>query len=194
MTGESASGPSPESAAANPRRPRAPRPPRTAPPPTPWARLREHKVLQWSVAYLGAALALAHGQELLAHAFHWPESIGRLLMGVLIVGFPIAIVLAWYHGHRGMKHISAGEMSALAALLFAGGIGLTLLARSEHYSARPRAIAAPPARVCHARIRLWCGVRPRLRRPGYTPGAIHPMRRSGYSSSSRPAIPKCLQP
>jgi len=32
-----------------------------------WARIREHKVLQWTLAYLGAALALAHEQELMAH-------------------------------------------------------------------------------------------------------------------------------
>jgi hypothetical protein len=33
-----------------------------------WARVREHKVIQWGVAYLGAALALAHGAELVTHA------------------------------------------------------------------------------------------------------------------------------
>ncbi len=38
-----------------------------------WRRLHEHKVIQWGLAYLGAALALAHGQELLGHTFHWPE-------------------------------------------------------------------------------------------------------------------------
>ena len=83
-------------AAPKPRRRRTPAPVRAAPPPTLWARVKEHKVLQWSVAYLGAALALAHGQELLAHTFHWPEIVGRLIMGALILGFPIAIVLAWY--------------------------------------------------------------------------------------------------
>src|SRR5262249_49640976 len=104
--------PSPVSPPApEPRRRRVSRTP--TPPPTVWARILEHKVLQWSLAYLGAGLALAHGQELLAHTFHWPEVIGRVLMGALIVGFPIAIVLAWYHGHKGMRHISAGEMTTL---------------------------------------------------------------------------------
>src|SRR5262245_23232852 len=90
--------PSPPAAVA---KPRASKTIRAAPPVTVWKRIQQHKVLQWSVAYLGAALALAHGQELLAHTFHWPEIVGRLLMGGLIVGFPVAIVLAWYHGHKG---------------------------------------------------------------------------------------------
>ncbi len=28
-----------------------------------WGRIREHKVVQWGLAYLGVALALAHGEE-----------------------------------------------------------------------------------------------------------------------------------
>jgi hypothetical protein len=35
-----------------------------------WQRIREHKVLQWSLTYLGASLALAHGQDLLSHTYH----------------------------------------------------------------------------------------------------------------------------
>jgi TolB-like protein len=93
----------------------------------PWARIKEHKVLQWSLAYLGAALALAHGQELLAHTFHWPELIGRILLGILIVGFPIAIALAWYHGHRGMTRISAGEMTVVSLLVAIAAVLLIAL-------------------------------------------------------------------
>src|ERR1700741_5148611 len=63
-----------------------------------WDRAKEHKVLQWGLAYLGAGLALAHGAELLGHTFHWPETAQRLIMAVLIVGLPLALTLAWYHG------------------------------------------------------------------------------------------------
>jgi len=100
-------------------------------------------VLQWAIAYLGAALALAHGQELLAHTFHWPELIGRLVMGSLVVGFPIAIVLAWYHGHKGLSRVTAGEMTVLAVLLLAGGAALTLLTRGAHTSAEGASATQP---------------------------------------------------
>jgi TolB-like protein len=94
-----------------------------------WARLREHKVLQWTLAYLGVALALAHGQELLAHTYHWPEIAGRLLMSLLVVGLPVVIALAWYHGHRGLTRISAGELTIVALLLLIGAGVLIALVR-----------------------------------------------------------------
>jgi len=61
-----------------------------------WARVREHKVIQWGVAYLGAALALAHGQELMGHAFHWPDVVDRVFMLALTAGLPISLTLAWF--------------------------------------------------------------------------------------------------
>lgn len=82
-----------------------------------WVRLWEHKVLQWSLAYLGAAIAIAHGQELVAEAFEWPHLIGRLLMSLLVVGFPIVITLAWYHGHKRLKQIGAGELGIISVLV-----------------------------------------------------------------------------
>ena len=94
-----------------------------------WIRIRDHKVLQWGLAYLGAALAIAHGGELLGHAFNWPELIDRLLMGALIVGLPIALALAWYHGHRSLTSISAGEATIISLLVVIGGGLLMALVR-----------------------------------------------------------------
>ena len=91
-----------------------------------WERVKEHKVLQWGLAYLGTALALAHGADLLGHAFNWPEGFNRLLLGVLIVGFPVALTLAWYHGHRSLKTISAGEATIISIMLVIGA-GLLIL-------------------------------------------------------------------
>ena len=48
-----------------------------------WERIKDHKILQWGLAYVGAALAIAHGQELMAHAFAWPGSVGRVVIALL---------------------------------------------------------------------------------------------------------------
>jgi TolB-like protein/tetratricopeptide (TPR) repeat protein len=85
-----------------------------------WKRAKEHKVLQWTLAYLAAALALAHGQELVAHAFDWPEAIGRITISLLAVGLPIAVALAWYHGHKGLRGVSSGELMMMSILLLIG--------------------------------------------------------------------------
>jgi adenylate cyclase len=106
-----------------------------------WGRIKEHKVLQWSLTYLGAALALAHGQELLAHNFHWPEWVGHALIGSLIVGFPIAVALAWYHGHKGMTGFSAPEMTVVALLVVIGAGLLIALVHVPEEHAAPVSIA-----------------------------------------------------
>jgi len=120
-----------------------------------WGRIKEHKVLQWSLAYLGAALALAHAQELLAHNFQWPESVGHVLIGVLIVGFPVVVALAWYHGHRGMTRLSAGELTVVSLLLLVGAGLLIVLVRSPAATQdRSGAPLAPAAAASAAKPRL----------------------------------------
>jgi TolB-like protein len=104
-----------------------------------WTRVKEHKVIQWGIAYLGAALALAHGAELIAHAFHWPDVVWRSVMITLVVGFPIAITIAWYHGHKGLQQVTAGELSIVAVLGLIGAVFFTAALRpaAEHDAVSP---------------------------------------------------------
>jgi TolB-like protein/tetratricopeptide (TPR) repeat protein len=94
-----------------------------------WERIKQHKVLQWGVAYLGGALAVAQAQELLANAFQWPNAVGRVVVVTLIVGLPIALTVAWYHGHRALRRISVGELSILSALVLIAGLIFTVALR-----------------------------------------------------------------
>lgn len=122
MTGEPESGPQ------EPAAPAPVSPPRL----DAWERVKDHKVIQWGVAYLGGAFAVAQGQELLANAFAWPNVVGRLVIIALIVGLPIALTVAWYHGHRALRGVSAGELSILSALLLIGALIFTIaLQRAE---------------------------------------------------------------
>jgi len=112
-----------------------------------WERVKEHKILQWGLGYFGAALALGHSTELLSHTFHWPEIIQRIIVGMLIVGLPLALTLAWYHGHKGLKGVSQGELAIASILLVIGAGLLIVLARapSEHTEGeRESAVAAGP--------------------------------------------------
>jgi TolB-like protein len=103
-----------------------------------WERIKEHKILQWTLAYLGAALALAHGADLLGHAYHWPEIAQRLLLGVLIVALPLVLMLAWYHGHKGLKRVGAGELMIASILLVIGAGLLIVLVREPRNEAPTR--------------------------------------------------------
>ena len=43
-----------------------------------WARIKEHKVAQWTIAYAAAAYTLLHGTEMVSNAFEWPHVVVRI--------------------------------------------------------------------------------------------------------------------
>jgi TolB-like protein/tetratricopeptide (TPR) repeat protein len=109
-----------------------------------WERIKNHKVLQWGLAYLGAALALAQAQDLLAASFGWSDVVGRVVLIFLIAGLPIVLTVAWYHGHRALRQVTAGEFGILAALVLIGGLFFTVAFRpGEPALPAPAASAAP---------------------------------------------------
>lgn len=94
-----------------------------------WTRVREHKVIQWGLAYLGAALALVQGFQVAADAFQWSDSASRVLIMALVAGFPVALTIAWYQGHRRLRSVSGGELAIVAVLLLIGAGLLTVALR-----------------------------------------------------------------
>jgi hypothetical protein len=86
-----------------------------------WERIKHHKIVQWTLAYLALAYTLLHGAEMLSSALGWSHGPIRIFTLVLIVGVPIAVILAWYHGARGQQHVSATEVMIIALLLGIGG-------------------------------------------------------------------------
>jgi TolB-like protein len=94
-----------------------------------WARVKEHKVIQWGLAYLAAALALAHGTELVAQAFEWPHIVPRIVVVLLALGLPIVVTLAWYHGHKGARRVSGAEAAIISLLMVICAVLLVVFVR-----------------------------------------------------------------
>jgi adenylate cyclase len=86
-----------------------------------WARLRRRKVVQWGVVYVAAAWGFLQGLEYLSGTYDWPRQIQQLTTLALLIGLPIVLVLAWYHGDRGEQRIRGTELSIVALLLLLGG-------------------------------------------------------------------------
>ena len=84
-------------------------------------RLRERKLVQWSLAYLAGAFALIQILDIVAQRFGWPEQALRIVIVALSVGLFVTLVLAWYHGERGAQRVSGIELLILAVLLAIGG-------------------------------------------------------------------------
>ncbi|MEP6938161.1 MAG: tetratricopeptide repeat protein [Rudaea sp.] len=84
-------------------------------------RLKQRKLIQWGLAYVAAAFALIQVLDIVAQRFAWPEQTIRVVILVLAVGFFVALVVAWYHGERGVQRVTGTELLILTLLLAIGG-------------------------------------------------------------------------
>ncbi|OGT56190.1 MAG: hypothetical protein A3E01_04830 [Gammaproteobacteria bacterium RIFCSPHIGHO2_12_FULL_63_22] len=119
--------------------------------PTLLQNLRSRKLAQWLLAYAAGAWVLLQVLSLLIGAYHWPDGVLRIAIGISVIGFFITAVLAWYHGERGMQRATRTEVSLLAVIVAIGGLGIWLGERGRDMpapalattaSARPAAAGA----------------------------------------------------
>jgi TolB-like protein len=86
-----------------------------------WQRLKQRKLVQWAVAYLAASWGLLQILDLAASNYGWPTLVVRLAFGVIALGFVITLLLAWYHGERGVQKVSGTELLLIAVVCAVGG-------------------------------------------------------------------------
>ena len=107
-------------------------------------RLRQRKLVQWAVAYVAFAFALIQVLDVVAQRFAWPDSLERVFILALAIGFFVALVLAWYHGDRGAQRVSGTELLILALLLAIGGGLLWRFAPQSASAPATKQVAATP--------------------------------------------------
>lgn len=109
--------------------------------------LKQRKIVQWALAYLAGAWVLLQVLDMASDSYQLSGLVMRLAFTLAIIGFPVTLVLAWYHGERGAQKISGVELLILA-LLFAIGGGLlwrTGNSASEAAGAPAVSVIAPAA-------------------------------------------------
>src|SRR4029077_10426032 len=94
-------------------------------------RLKQRKLVQWAIAYVAAAFALLQGMDIIGQQFGWPDSVRRGITLALVVGFFFTLVLAWYHGERGVQRVTGTELLIIGLVLAVGG-GLLWRFASTH--------------------------------------------------------------
>jgi len=103
-----------------------------------WTRLRRRKVVQWGVAYVAGAWGLQQGLAYVSTLLNWPAQLQKLAGLALLIGLPVVLVLAWYHGDRGEQRVTRTEFAILTLLfLFGGG----LFWRYQHTTESPSTAA-----------------------------------------------------
>ena len=107
-----------------------------------WERLRHRKVVQWGVAYVAGAWGLLQGLAYVSATFDWPREVQQLSTIALLVGLPMALVVAWYHGERGERRVGRTELAILTMLFLVGG---GLFWHYQRTAETARSTDAPPA-------------------------------------------------
>jgi TolB-like protein len=86
-----------------------------------WPRLRRRKVVQWGIAYSVGAWGFLQGLEYVSEAFGWPGQLRQVAILALLIGLPVVLVIAWYHGDRGAQRVSGAELTIITLLFLLGG-------------------------------------------------------------------------
>src|SRR5688572_18750148 len=73
------------------------------------------------MVYVTGSWGFLQGLEYLSVTYDWPRQIQQLVTLALLIGLPIVLVLAWYHGDRGQQQITTPELAILTLLLLLGG-------------------------------------------------------------------------
>src|SRR5678809_331515 len=116
-----------------------------------WRRVNEHKLVQWTVAYVAIAYAIQHAVILTSESFEWPNAVARATMLLFALGLPLVVTFAWYHGARASRRISGPELTIIAILLAIGSMLFYTLVHPEQELTASRAPAVQQAGVAAAR-------------------------------------------
>jgi TolB-like protein len=84
--------------------------------------IRRRRVLQIIVVYAGAAWVLTEASQFVVENYGYSRRLLDVVVYLLVVGFPAAVVIAWYHGERGPQRPTRTETALLSVLTV---IGLT---------------------------------------------------------------------
>jgi TolB-like protein len=98
---------------------------------SPLNRLKDRKLVEWTLAYLAGAWLVMQLVEVLSDRWPLPLGLQRGTDLVLLVGLFITITLAWYHGEKGRQRVTGPELLIVATLLFIGGTLLTVLTPAD---------------------------------------------------------------
>ncbi len=120
----------------------------------PWAKLTRRKVVQWGIVYSAGAWGLLQGIAYVSSTFDWPRQLQQVATLTLLIGLPIVLVTAWYHGDKGQQRVTAAELVIIALLFLLGGGIFWRYDRASHVAspAAPSAGATAAVSAAHPSV------------------------------------------
>jgi hypothetical protein len=82
-------------------------------------RLKDRKVVQWTLGYLGATWLILQAMDVLSDIWGWSLAAQQVVCLTLALGLPPAVVIAWCHGEQGRQKMTLPEALVLGCLFLA---------------------------------------------------------------------------
>jgi TolB-like protein len=86
-------------------------------------RLRDRHIFRTAFIYLGAAWASMEAIGFFVDNYGWSRKVLDVAVLLIVLGFPAALIIAWYHGEKGKQQLQRTEASLLLTLAVLAAIG-----------------------------------------------------------------------
>jgi TolB-like protein len=86
-------------------------------------RFREKHLFRTAFIYLGAAWASMEAIGFFVDNYGWSRKVLDVAVLLIVLGFPAALIIAWYHGEKGRQLVQRTEASLLLTLAVLAAIG-----------------------------------------------------------------------
>ena len=79
-------------------------------------RLRDRHIFRPAFIYLGGAWASMEAIGFFVDNYGWSRKVLDVAVLLIVLGFPAALIIAWYHGEKGKQQVQRTEASLLLTL------------------------------------------------------------------------------
>ena len=112
-------------------------------------RLAERRIVQTAAVYAGGGWLLLEATDFFVDNYALSARILDVAVLLIVLGFPAALIISWYHGEKGRQQVARSEVSLLLTLAVLAAIGTyRITIGGEPEPARNgRAPAGAPART-----------------------------------------------
>ncbi len=107
-----------------------------------WDELKERKLVQWALAYIAVGLTVLEIVNAVETPFGLSNALVRVILVLVVMGFAVTLVLAWFHGERGHQRVTVPELVLLLAIAGVGAASASLAGRPESMDAPVRTAAS----------------------------------------------------
>ena len=94
-------------------------------------KLAERRMVQTTAVYAGGAWLMLEATDFFVDNYALSPRMLDIAVLLIVLGFPAALIIAWYHGEKGRQQVARTEASLLVTLAVLAAIGTYRISVAE---------------------------------------------------------------